>query len=122
MQQIISMEGPRGSYGRHLDPALFGDISHEKLVLSEWMKTENFDQGSLLGCRRVLEISNFRGNFTGLRAIFLFRLLGEERTLLGPGGSKASEATGTYAMRPSSTTSEIRTPGFDAVSLRWVPP
>ena len=32
-----------------------------------------------------LEISNLRGNFTGLREILLFRLLGEERILLGPG-------------------------------------
>ena len=58
----------------------------------------------------------------GLRQIFLFHLLGEERILLGPEGPRAGEATGTYSTRASSTTSEIPTPGFDAVSLRGTTP
>ena len=69
-----------------------------------------------------MEISKFRGNFMGLREIFLFPLLGEERILRGPGRLSAGEATGTYSTRPSSTTSEIPTPGLHAVSLRGVPP
>ena len=70
-----------------------------------------------------LENSNLRGNLTGLRQrqIFLFRLLGEERILLVPGGPKAGDATGTYSRRPSYTTSKIRNPGLTAVSLRGVP-
>ena len=44
--------------------------------------------------------------------------------MLGPGGPRAGGATGTYSTRPSSTTSDILTPGLDAldaVSLRAVP-
>ena len=69
-----------------------------------------------------LEISNLRGNFTGLRVIFLFLLLEGEQILLGPGEPRAGGTTGTYSTRPSSTTSDILTPGLDAVSLRGVPP
>ena len=69
-----------------------------------------------------LDTSNLRGNFTGLRVIFLFHLLEGERILLGPGEPRAGGPTGTYSTRPSSTTSDILTPGLDAVSLRGVPP
>ena len=69
-----------------------------------------------------LETSNLRGNFTGYREIFLFRLLGEERILLGPGGQKEGTPTGTYSTRPSSTTSQNLTPSLNAVSLRGLPP
>ena len=41
-----------------------------------------------------VETSNLRGNVTGLRQIFLFRLLKEERILLGPGGPRTGAATG----------------------------
>ena len=58
----------------------------------------------------------------GLREIFLFRLLGEERILLGPGGRRAGQTIGAYSTRPSSTTSEIRTLDVDAFPLRGVPP
>ena len=58
----------------------------------------------------------------GLRETFRFRLLGEERISLGPGGPRAGKATGTYSTSTSSTTSEIRTPGLNTVSLRRVPP
>ena len=64
-----------------------------------------------------LEISKCRGNFTGRREIFLFRLLGDERVLLGS-GPRAGKATGTYSTRPSSTTSEFRILGPDHV---WLP-
>ena len=69
-----------------------------------------------------LDTSTLRGNFTGLRVIFLFFLLEGERILLGPGKRRAGGPTGTYSTRPSSTTSDILTPGLDAVSLRGVPP
>ena len=69
-----------------------------------------------------LETSNLRVNFTGLRVTFLFRLLEEERILLGPGGPKSGAATGTYSTRPSSTTSDILIPGLEAVSFLGVPP
>ena len=62
-----------------------------------------------------LELSNFLGNFTGILETFLFRLLGEERNLLGPVGARRGEASGTYSMHPSSTTSENCNPGLDAV-------
>ena len=48
------------------------------------------------GLAEGLENSNLRGNFTELRQIFVFRLLGGERILLGPGGARAGAATGTY--------------------------
>ena len=69
-----------------------------------------------------LDTPNLRGNFTGLRVIFLFLLLEGERILLGPGEPRAGGPTGTYSTRPSSTTSDILTPGLDAVSLRGVSP
>ena len=69
-----------------------------------------------------LEISKIQHNFNGLREIFFFCLQGDERILLGPGGPKAGEATGTYSTRPSSTTSEKFTPVLDAVSLREMRP
>ena len=74
------------------------------------------------GLAGVLETSNLHGNFTGLRVTFLFGLLEEEWILLGPGGPRAGGATGTYSTRPSTTTSDILTPGLDAVSLRLFPP
>ena len=73
------------------------------------------------GLARGLDTSNLRGNFTGLRVIFLFPLLEGERTLLGLGEPRAGGPTGTYSTRPSSTTSDILTPGLDAVSFRGVP-
>ena len=63
-----------------------------------------------------------RSNFMGLRDVLISRLLGEERILLGPGGRRKGKATGTYSTRPSSTISEIRTPGLDGLSLLGVPP
>ena len=69
-----------------------------------------------------LDTSNLRGNFTGLPLIFLFLLLEGERIWLDPGEPRAGGPTGTYSTRPSSTTSDILTPGLDAVSLRGVPP
>ena len=68
-----------------------------------------------------LDTSNLRGNFTGLGVIFFFLLLEGERILLGPGERRAGGPTGTYSTRPSSTTSDILTPGLEAVSLRGVP-
>ena len=69
-----------------------------------------------------LETSNRPGNFNGLRVTFLFRLPEGDWIRLGPGRPRAGGASGTYSTRPSSTTSDILTPGLDAVSLRGVPP
>ena len=57
----------------------------------------------------------------GSQRSFFFRLQGEEWILLGPRGQRAEELIGTYSTRPSSTTSDILTPGLDALSLRGVP-
>ena len=85
-------------------------------------KLESSTRERLGGLAGGLETSDLRGNFTGLRMTFLFRLLEEERILLGPGGPRSGAATGTYSTRPSSTTSDILTPGLEAVSLLGVPP
>ena len=69
-----------------------------------------------------LDISNLRGNFTGLRVIFLFLLLEGKRILLGPGEPRTGGPTGAYSTRPSSTMSDILTPGLDAVSTRGLLP
>ena len=69
-----------------------------------------------------LDTSNLRGNFTGLRVIFLFLLLEGERILLGPGEPTTGGPTSTYSTRPSSTMSDILTPGLDAVSTRGLLP
>ena len=65
-----------------------------------------------------LDTSNLRGNFTGLRVIFLFLLLEGELILLGPGEPRTGGQTGTYSTRPSSTTSDILTPGLDGDATR----
>ena len=70
------------------------------------------------GVTRGRIILNLRGSFPKLRVIFLFHLAGKARILQGRVGPKAGETTGTYSKRPSSTTSEIRTPCLDDVSLR----
>ena len=69
-----------------------------------------------------LDTSNLRGNFTGLRVIFLFLLLEGELILLGPGEPRTGGQTGTYSTRPSSTTSDILTPGLDGDSTRGALP
>ena len=101
---------------------LRGDFSREAGAAKADAKLGSATKERLGGLAGGLETSNLRGNFTGLRVFFLFRLLEEELILLGPGGPRAGGATGTYSTRPSSTTSDILTPGLDAVSLREVPP
>ena len=49
-------------------------------------------------------------------------LAGRKLILLGPGEPRTGGPTGTYSTRPSSTTSDILTPGLDAVSTRGVLP
>ena len=66
-----------------------------------------------------LDTSNLRCNFTGLRVIFLFLLLEGELILLGPGEPRTGGQTCTYSTRPSSTTSNILTPGLDVDSTPW---
>ena len=118
------MESPFEILERRDDHAHSDKISREKLVLPK--QTRNWGGSStrerLWGLAGGLETSNLRGNFTGLRVIFLFCLVEEELILHGPGGPRAGRATSTYSTRPSSTTSDIFTPGLDAVSLRGVPP
>ena len=41
MQKIVSMESPSGIQGRHVDPAHFGETSHEEPVLSG--RTQKWD-------------------------------------------------------------------------------
>ena len=76
----------------------------------------------LWGLAGGLRTSNLRRKFTGLREIFLFHLLNEERILLGPGRPRTGAASGTYSTRLSSTTSVVLTHGLDPVSLRGVQP
>ena len=118
------MESPFETLEQHDDHAHSGKTSHEKLMQPK--QTQNSGplrktEDRLGGLTGGLDTSNLRGNLTGLRVIFLFLLLEGERILLGPGEPRAGGPTGTYSTRPSSTTSDILTPGLDAVSLRGVP-
>ena len=122
IQKTVCKESPFGILERLDDHAHYDATSHEKLgLLKRTKKLESSTKDHLGGLAGGLESSNLRGTFTGLREFFLFRLLEEERILLGPGGPRAGAATGTYSTRPSSTTSDILTSGLDAVSLRGVP-
>ena len=118
----VSMESPFEKLERHDDHAHSDEISREAGAAKADAKLGSSTKERLGGLAGGLETSNLRGNFTGLRVTFLFRLLEGEWILLGPGGPRAGGATGTYSTRPSSTTSVILTPGLDAVSLRGVPP
>ena len=105
--QFVPLKGQSTTQGRHVDAAHLGEKSHEKTLLSEagaklWSSTKDRFREIAGG----LQISIFRSNSTELRGIFLFRLLGEERFMLSPGGPRAGEATGTCSIRSSSTTFE----------------
>ena len=119
------MESPFEKLEQHDDHAHSDetwDFPREVDAAKADAKLRSSTKERLGGLAGGLETSNLRGNFTGLRVTFLFRLLEEEWIRLGPGGPRAGGATGAYSTRRSSTTSDILTPGFDAVSLRGVPP
>ena len=117
------MESPFEILGRHADPAHCDVTSHEKLVLPK--RTQNSDPLPGIASGDYPEDWKFQiseATSRGPERFFVFRLLGEERILLGPRGPRAGEATCTYPTRPSCTTSGIRTPRLDAASLRGLPP
>ena len=117
------MESPFEIQERHDDHAHSDETSRGKLMQpKQTQKLGSFTKERLGGLAGGFDTSNLRGNFIGLRVIFLFSLLEGERIVFGPGGPKAGGATGTYSTRHSSTTSDILTPGLDVVSLRGVPP
>ena len=98
-----------------------------RLLARSWRAKAEAKLGSstkdrLGGLAGGLDTSNLHGNFTGLRVIFRFLLLEGELILLGPGELKTGGPTGTYSTRPTSTTSDILTPGRDAVSTRGLLP
>ena len=115
------MESPFETLEQHDDHAQ-RDFPRDVDAAKADAKLGSSTKDRLGGLAGGLDTSNLRGNFTGLRVIFLFLLLEGERILLGPGEPRAGGPTGTYSTRPSSTTSDILTPGLDAVSLRGVPP
>ena len=116
-EKSVSMESPFERLQRHDDHAHSGrDFPREAGAAKANAKLGSSTKDQLWGLAGGLETSNLRGNVNWLRVIFLFRLLEDERILLGPGGPRAGPASGTYSTRPSSTTSDIFTPGLDAVS------
>ena len=120
LQRIVSMEGPFETLERQADHAHSDATSLREACAANCKadaKLGSSTKDCPWGLAGGLETSNLRGNFTGLREIFLFRLLGEERILLGPGGPRTGEVTDTYSTSHSSTTSEILTPSLVAVSL-----
>ena len=117
------MESPFETLEQHDDHAHSDETSREKLEPPK--QKQNLGpppKTALGGLAGGLDTSNLRGNFTGLQVIFLFLLLEGERILLGPGEPKTGGPTGTYSTRPSSTMSDILTPGLDAVSTRGLLP
>ena len=106
---------------RRLRP-LRRDFPREDGTAKAEAKLGSSTKDRLGGLTGGLDTSNLRGNFTGLRVIFLFLLLEGELILLGPGEPRTGGQTGTYSTRPSSTTSNILTPGLDVDSTRGALP
>ena len=73
------------------------------------------------GVTAGLAISSFQNNLMGLREIFIFPLLGEERILLAQEDQEQAKQLHVFDI-PSSKTSEFCAPVFDDVSLQGVPP
>ena len=118
------MESPFEILRRHVNPTnpLQRDSPREACAIKTDAKLVSNIKDRFWEVAGELEMSEFRGNFTGLREIFLFCLLGEEIILVGPGGPRAGEATSPYSTPLCFTTSEFRTSGLDAVSLRGLSP
>ena len=64
------------------------DFPPETCAAKADAKLGSSTKNRLWGLAGGLEISNLRSNFTGPREIFLFRLLGEDRSLLGSGSQE----------------------------------
>ena len=109
-------------WGGTLIPFTLARLPTRGLCCQSGCKTRIFCEGSLPGSSRRTGNFKFLRQSYGAPRFLFFRLLGEERILLGSGGPRTSEVTDTYSTRPSSSTCEKRTPGLDAVWFPEVPP
>ena len=123
LQQIVSMESPIETLEQHADHAHSDATSHEKPVLPEWR--QNLDPLLKIAAGDWLEDSRFQISAAislCSEIFFCSAYWWKNEFCWAQEEPRAREVPGTYSTRPSSTTSDILTPGLQFVSLRGVPP